>query len=302
MSIYSHQPMINHHGSGFWAQVEETIHTWRERLRNRRELAQWSERDLHDVGHFPQRHHPRDRKTVLAGLNAAWPAPPRWRGAGQLLFRFRREHAMSTLRLDDLKQYSDVLRARNGDAVTVRFVEPRDAEELQNYFRSLSTRSRYNRFFGAMSELPHNVLDHFIHVGERDEFSVIATMKIDGFETIVGEARYAFHPETETPRIRPVDRRPLAGPGHRLGAAAKPGMPRGGVRRAPPARRYAALQRGHDQPCPQVRLCVCRQPRRLEAGALRQSRSTPQPEDIPCASWRLAATRIAASGVRRLHA
>jgi RimJ/RimL family protein N-acetyltransferase len=105
---------------------------------------------------------------------------------------------MSTLRLDDLKQYSDVLRARNGSAVTVRFVEPRDAEELQSYFRSLSTRSRYNRFFGAMSELPHNLLDHFIHVGERDEFTVIATMNVEGFDTIVGEARYAFHPENET--------------------------------------------------------------------------------------------------------
>jgi len=34
---------------------------------------------------------------------------------------------MTALRLDDLKQYSDVLRARDGRAVTVRFVEPRDA-------------------------------------------------------------------------------------------------------------------------------------------------------------------------------
>ena len=50
MSIYSHQPMINHHGSGFWSQVEETIHLWSERLRQRRELAQWTDRDLHDVG------------------------------------------------------------------------------------------------------------------------------------------------------------------------------------------------------------------------------------------------------------
>ena len=50
MSNYTHQPMINHHGSGFWAQVEETIHTWRERIRSRQELAHWSERDLHDVG------------------------------------------------------------------------------------------------------------------------------------------------------------------------------------------------------------------------------------------------------------
>jgi uncharacterized protein YjiS (DUF1127 family) len=42
--------MINHHGSSFWAQVGETVHTWRERTRNRRELAQWTDRDLHDVG------------------------------------------------------------------------------------------------------------------------------------------------------------------------------------------------------------------------------------------------------------
>jgi RimJ/RimL family protein N-acetyltransferase len=100
---------------------------------------------------------------------------------------------MTVFRFDDLKQYSDVLRSRDGRAVTVRFIEPRDAEELQNYVRALSSRSRYNRFLGAISELPHNLLDRFIHVGERDAFSVVATMMVDGFETVVGEARYAFH-------------------------------------------------------------------------------------------------------------
>jgi RimJ/RimL family protein N-acetyltransferase len=102
---------------------------------------------------------------------------------------------MSALRFDDLKQYSDVLRTRQGEAVTVRFVEPRDGEELQNYYRSLSTRSRYNRFLGAMSELPKSLLERFTHVGEREGFTVIATMRVDGFETIVGEARYVMHPE-----------------------------------------------------------------------------------------------------------
>jgi GNAT superfamily N-acetyltransferase len=103
---------------------------------------------------------------------------------------------MSTLRLDDLERYSDTLRTRGGDALTVRFVEPRDTDELQHYFRSLSSRSRYNRFFGALSELPKALLHDFTHVGERERFSVIATMMVDGFETIVGEARYAFHAET----------------------------------------------------------------------------------------------------------
>jgi GNAT superfamily N-acetyltransferase len=103
---------------------------------------------------------------------------------------------MSTLRFHDLRQHSDVLRLRSGKSLTVRFVEPRDAEALQGFFRSLTVRSRYNRFLGAMSELPQTELDHFIHVGEADRFSVIAVMPIDGAETIVGEARYAFDADT----------------------------------------------------------------------------------------------------------
>ncbi len=105
---------------------------------------------------------------------------------------------MTALRLDDLGQYSDTLRARSGETATVRFVEPRDAEELQNYYRSLSARSRYNRFLGAMSELPQALLDHFTHVGLDEGFTVIATVKVDGFEVIVGEARYALHAGTGT--------------------------------------------------------------------------------------------------------
>jgi RimJ/RimL family protein N-acetyltransferase len=105
---------------------------------------------------------------------------------------------MTALRLDDLRQHSDVLRLRSGKPVTVRFVEPRDSDALQSYFRSLTTRSRYNRFLGAISELPPKVLDQFVHVGEADRFSVIAVMTVDGAETIVGEARYAFEPETDS--------------------------------------------------------------------------------------------------------
>jgi GNAT superfamily N-acetyltransferase len=103
---------------------------------------------------------------------------------------------MATLRLDDLRQHTDILRLRSGKTVVVRFIEPDDAEALQGYFRSLSVHARYNRFLGATSELPRTELDHFIHVGERDRFSVIAVMVIDGVETIVGEARYGFELDT----------------------------------------------------------------------------------------------------------
>jgi uncharacterized protein YjiS (DUF1127 family) len=42
--------MINHHGSGSFAQLRETFHIWRQRQRDRRQLAELSARDLHDVG------------------------------------------------------------------------------------------------------------------------------------------------------------------------------------------------------------------------------------------------------------
>ena len=99
---------------------------------------------------------------------------------------------MTTLRLDELRQHSDILRLRGGKSFTVRFLKPQDAGALQSYFRSLTTSSRFNRFLGAVSELPPTLLEHFIHVGEGERFSVIATMTTDGIETIIGEARYAF--------------------------------------------------------------------------------------------------------------
>ena len=50
MSTCSHETFINHHQSGFFAQLSETLRVWRDRQRQRRELAQWTDRDLHDVG------------------------------------------------------------------------------------------------------------------------------------------------------------------------------------------------------------------------------------------------------------
>jgi GNAT superfamily N-acetyltransferase len=105
---------------------------------------------------------------------------------------------MTTFSLEDLRQHADVLRTRHGERLNVRFIEPRDTDEIQHYVRSLSTRSRYNRFFGAISELPNGLLHDFLEVGERDRFTIVATMMVDGFETIVAEARYALHAEAAT--------------------------------------------------------------------------------------------------------
>ena len=50
MSTFTLELMINDHGRRVLAQLAETLHVWRQRYEARRELAQWSDRELHDIG------------------------------------------------------------------------------------------------------------------------------------------------------------------------------------------------------------------------------------------------------------
>jgi RimJ/RimL family protein N-acetyltransferase len=201
---------------------------------------------------------------------------------------------MIALRLNDLRQHSDILRLRSGKPLTVRFVEPDDAEALQAYFRSLTTRSRYNRFLGAMSELPKTVLDHFTHAGEDDQFSVIATMTIDGHETIVGEARYAFHADADRFEfgLSIDDRWQGQGIGSALLAnlqcrAAAFGSTRmfGDTLRSNEVMIALARKSGFD---------FTRNPDDWKLVRFEKHIGI-APQEIPCASWRLAAEQIALS-------
>jgi RimJ/RimL family protein N-acetyltransferase len=203
---------------------------------------------------------------------------------------------MTPLRFDNLDQYSDVLRSRSGEPITVRFVEPRDAEELQNYFRSLSTRSRYNRFLGAMSELPASVLDHFTHVGMDDGFTVVATMRIDGFETVVGEARYAFHVENDSLEFGlSIDDR---WQGHGIGAAVLKNLEcRSAALRA--IRMFGDTLRSNEAMIRLARksgFAFTNNPDDWKLVRFEKHIDV-APKDIPCASWRIAAASRQAEAV-----
>jgi RimJ/RimL family protein N-acetyltransferase len=202
---------------------------------------------------------------------------------------------MISLRLNDLRQHSDILRLRSGRSVTVRFVEPRDADALQAYFRSLTTRSRYNRFLGAMSELPQTELDHFTHVGESDRFSVVATMTIDGIEAIVGEARYAFDADTDSFEfgLSIDDRWQGQGVGSALLGnlqcrAAAFGASRlfGDTLRSNDAMIGLARRSGFAFTNSPGDWKLVRFEKHIQV----------EPQEIPCASWRLAAQSLALSG------
>ncbi len=85
-----------------------------------------------------------------------------------------------------------LLRLRNGAVATVRYMAPHDRPQLRDYFRALSSRSRYNRFTGARGDLSDLEFAQLLRTGENGRFAVVGRMPVDGVSTIISEARYAF--------------------------------------------------------------------------------------------------------------
>ncbi|MBV8106994.1 MAG: GNAT family N-acetyltransferase [Hyphomicrobiales bacterium] len=67
-----------------------------------------------------------------------------------------------------------------------------DGDALQTYVRGLSPRSRYNRFLGALNELPASELARALSANGRDTLTLLLTSTVDDCETVVGEARVAL--------------------------------------------------------------------------------------------------------------
>ena len=93
------------------------------------------------------------------------------------------------------RDVAGALRLPAGGCVTLRPVGASDGAVLQAYVRGLSSESRYNRFFGALNELPPSELEHVTHLDRTYEVALVAEADVDGAPIVVAEARYALSRE-----------------------------------------------------------------------------------------------------------
>jgi RimJ/RimL family protein N-acetyltransferase len=91
-----------------------------------------------------------------------------------------------------------LLHLRDGAITTVEFVTMQDGAELQDYFLSLSSRARYNRFAGATSGLSNRELDQLVKIGDNGRYAVVVRRADRDGSPIVGEARYALDRSART--------------------------------------------------------------------------------------------------------
>jgi GNAT superfamily N-acetyltransferase len=80
----------------------------------------------------------------------------------------------------------------DGTKVTLRHIRPEDADELRRGFTQLSPRSRYRRFFGAMSTLTDEHLRYLTCVDGQDHVAIVAGTQVAGVphEVGLGVARF----------------------------------------------------------------------------------------------------------------
>jgi acetyltransferase len=106
----------------------------------------------------------------------------------------------STRKLSDIPQSSaaqllpakavEQWRTSRGAHVTIRAIQPEDAEIEQAFVRALSDEARFYRFFGTIKELAPAQLLRFTRIDTSREMALIAVHFEAGRETEVAVARY----------------------------------------------------------------------------------------------------------------
>jgi RimJ/RimL family protein N-acetyltransferase len=75
-------------------------------------------------------------------------------------------------------------------SLLIRTIRADDAELLQAYVRKLSATSRYNRFLGALNELPAAEVDRLVHIEPRDGTALVVETQGRGRDReIIAEGR-----------------------------------------------------------------------------------------------------------------
>ena len=106
--------------------------------------------------------------------------------------------AMTTFRLDDMRQHSDLLRLPGGKSVTVRFVEPAGLRCIAVLFPGAQHALALQSLPGRSQRTASTALDQFIHVGENDRFSVIVTVTAGDRDRHYSSAKRATRSMPET--------------------------------------------------------------------------------------------------------
>lgn len=92
--------------------------------------------------------------------------------------------------MGDLRDYACAETLRNGLAVTIRALRPKDRERVAKAIRQLDRESIYLRLFSYRTELTEAGLDRIMQFDPESEVALVVTLGAGPDETVIGGGRY----------------------------------------------------------------------------------------------------------------
>ena len=90
---------------------------------------------------------------------------------------------------------------RTGLEIFIRPVRISDEPLVKDLFYSLSDNSMYRRFISRRKDMPHERLQEFVIIDYTREVSIIALLKEEDKDTVVGLGQYNIDPNTHTAEV-----------------------------------------------------------------------------------------------------
>ena len=91
--------------------------------------------------------------------------------------------------------WSEGMTATETSRLYIRTADEQDVDRLTEHFTALSYSARYNRFMGTVSNLSRIAFDCLMN-RKPDRFTLIAEVRHEAQETVIGEASYAVESRT----------------------------------------------------------------------------------------------------------
>ena len=100
------------------------------------------------------------------------------------------------------KQYEKYIKVRDGAEVFLRPMKHSDEELWLELYNSLSSMSKYYRFFTTRPSPPTpEMIDKYVHIDYVNNFALVALVTEDDRERMVGVARYVLDPPPDSAEI-----------------------------------------------------------------------------------------------------
>ncbi|MGB9742108.1 MAG: GNAT family N-acetyltransferase [bacterium] len=94
------------------------------------------------------------------------------------------------------EEFETKVRLPNGNTILIRPIKPTDEPAMRELFYSFSRDTVFYRYFSYIKAMPHEKLSKFVNIDYEKEMALVAVVRRNGDEQIVGSTRYYVDPAT----------------------------------------------------------------------------------------------------------